>query len=91
MKFKITFFKEYYNDTHFVVDEVQTKDFKDFDELLYQYGFTYYRDYPCIDGGVEDYEFAKKSLLNGEVVRIGENGINGYPLEWDTTMKVEIL
>lgn len=86
MKFKITF----YNNDH-DVDEVVIKVFEDFDELLYQYGFTYYSDYPCLEGGLEDYEFAKESLLNGETVRIGENGINGYPLEWDMIMKVNIL
>ena len=91
MKYKITFYKQYYNDTHFVVDKTVIKEFKDFDELLYQYGFTYYRDYPCVEGDVEDYEFAKKSLLNGEVVRIGENGINNYPLKWDMIMKVDFL
>lgn len=91
MKFKITFYKEYDNDTQFVVDKVIIEEFKDFDELLYQYGFTYYRDYPCLEGGIEDYKFAEKSLLNGEVIRIGENGINGHPLEYDMTMKVDIL
>jgi hypothetical protein len=86
MKFKITF----YNDDH-DVDEVVIKEFNDFDELLDQYGFTYYRDYPCLEGGPEDYESAKESLLNGEIVRIGENGINRYPLEYDMIMKVNIL
>ena len=86
MKFKITF----YNNDH-DVDEVVIKEFKGFDELLYQYGFTYYRDNPCLEGGPKDYEFAKESLLNGEIVRIGENGINRYPLEGDMIMKVDIL
>ena len=90
MKIEITFYDQYYNE-----DSTIVKEYKDIDELLYNYGFTYWRD---IENGkyLNMYNKAKYHLLNEEIVHSSENGCGrngdfGYTLENDTIMKVKIL
>ena len=94
---RITFAKEYNNETDYKVSKVVKSTYDSFEHFLEQYGILHYRDYSTEPDAKEMFSDTVKRLEEGLFVQIGVNGIGEpYSITFferydDYFMKIEIL
>lgn len=94
---RITFAKEYNNETDYKVSKVVKSTYDSFEHFLEQYGILHYRDHSTEPDAKEMFSDTVKRLEEGLFVQIGVNGIGEpYSITFferydDYFMKIETL